>query len=125
MPNKQQITVTIKTVFLAEQSDIDNDEYVFAYFVTIKNTGTQSAQLISRHWIMTEADNETHEVEGLGVVGKQPWIKPNESYQYKSHTVFKMPTGSMHGTYHMMGEDGTQFDADIPLFECKMPRVLH
>lgn len=126
MSNKQHAcTVQVETSFLAEQSDIEHNRYAFSYHITITNTGQVAAQLISRHWIITEADGEQQEVKGLGVVGAQPLLKPNESYEYTSGTVLNSPMGQMYGSYQMVAEDGTRFDVEIPLFALNMPRVLH
>lgn len=118
-------TVTVETVFIPEQSDIELNRYAFAYHVKIINTGNVAAQLISRHWVITEANGELQEVKGLGVVGAQPLLKPNEHFEYTSGTVISTPMGKMHGTYQMVAEDGEKFDAIIPTFELTMPRVLH
>ncbi len=122
---KHHFEVNVSVSFEPNQSDINENAYGFSYHVTISNLGTQAAQLISRHWIITEATGEVREVKGLGVIGEQPLIEPGESYAYSSNTMFSMPTGSMHGTYQMVAEDGTQFEAIIPPFECNMPRVIH
>lgn len=122
---KYQISINVDTSYLAEQSDPSADRYVFAYTVTISNTGTVSAQLISRHWIITDAENVTQEVNGLGVVGEQPLLRPGESFEYTSGTAMATPVGTMHGTYQMVAEDGNKFDAEIPVFTLSMPRVLH
>jgi len=98
---------------------------VFSYTVTITNTGSVGAQLISRHWIITDANNEVQEVRGLGVVGVQPLLQPGEHFQYTSGTVLATPVGTMRGSYHMTAEDGTQFDSPIPEFTLSIPRVLH
>lgn len=118
-------TVKVEVTFLEEQSDIANNRYAFAYHVTIINSGNVAAQLISRHWIITEASGEVQEVKGLGVVGVQPLLKPAEYFEYTSGTVLTVPNGEMRGTYQMVAEDGTQFDAVIPVFALVMPRVLH
>jgi len=118
-------TVTVETTFLADQSDVENNRYAFAYFVKITNIGNVAVQLISRHWRITDANNELQEVKGLGVVGAQPLIKPNESYEYNSGTILGTPTGHMHGSYQMVAEDGTAFEAIIEAFQLNMPRVLH
>lgn len=123
--NNHQIIVNVTSKFLPERSDINNNLYCFSYQVSIKNNGSQAAQLISRHWIITAANGETKEVKGLGVIGEQPLIEPNQTHTYSSNTVFEVPSGTMHGTYQMVAEDGTPFDVDIPLFTCNMPRVLH
>lgn len=125
MTTKHDFKVTIATTFLADKSNIDADEYVFSYKVSISNNGETPAQLISRHWIITDANGEVREVKGLGVVGKQPMIQPGETYQYTSHTVFSLPSGKMHGSYQMVDETGLSFTIEIPMFECQMPRILH
>ena len=122
---KYQISITVNTTYLAEQSDPSADRYVFAYTITIANSGTVSAQLISRHWIITDAENVTQEVKGLGVVGEQPLLRPGESFEYTSGTAMATPVGTMKGTYQMVAEDGNKFDAEIPVFTLSMPRVLH
>jgi ApaG protein len=122
---KYQITINVNTAYLAEQSDPSADRYVFAYTISIANTGTVSAQLISRHWIITDAENVTQEVKGLGVIGEQPLLRPGESFEYTSGTAMATPVGTMRGTYQMVAEDGNKFDAEIPVFTLSMPRVLH
>lgn len=122
---KYQISIQVNTTYLADQSDPSTDRYVFAYSITISNTGTVAAQLISRHWIITDADNVVQEVKGLGVVGEQPLLHPGESFEYTSGTALGTPVGTMHGTYQMVAEDGNKFDAEIPQFTLAMPRVLH
>jgi len=126
MPEKKyDITVAARTAFIPDQSDLDGNRYVFAYTITITNTGTLPAQLMSRHWIITDANNQVQEVRGEGVVGEQPLLRPNESFQYTSGTAIATPVGTMRGTYQMIAEDGKQFDAAIPEFTLSMPRVLH
>ncbi|MDP1529440.1 MAG: Co2+/Mg2+ efflux protein ApaG [Rhodoferax sp.] len=122
---KYQISINVNTAYLAEQSDPSADRYVFAYTISIANTGTVSAQLISRHWIITDAENVTQEVKGLGVVGEQPLLRPGERFEYTSGTAMATPVGTMRGTYQMVAEDGNKFDAEIPVFTLSMPRVLH
>ena len=122
---KYQISVSVNTAYLAEQSDPSADRYVFAYTITIANSGTVAAQLISRHWVITDAENVTQEVKGLGVVGEQPLLRPGESFEYTSGTAMATPVGTMRGTYQMVAEDGNKFEAEIPLFTLSMPRVLH
>lgn len=123
--NKYHISIHVDTAYLAEQSDPAADRYVFAYTISIANTGTVAAQLISRHWIITDAENVTQEVKGLGVVGEQPLLQPGESFEYTSGTAMATPVGTMQGTYQMVAEDGIKFDAEIPRFTLSMPRVLH
>ena len=122
---RYEFTVLVQTQYIAEQSDIEMNRYVFAYFVTIKNTGTVAAQLISRHWTITDGNNDISEVRGLGVVGAQPLLQPGEQFEYSSGSVLKTPSGNMHGVYFMTAEDGTQFEAEIDTFQLQMPRVLH
>jgi ApaG protein len=122
---KYHISVSVNTAYLAEQSDPASERYVFAYTITIANTGTVAAQLISRHWIITDAENVIQEVKGLGVVGEQPLLRPGESFEYTSGTAMATPVGTMRGTYQMVAEDGNKFDAEIPVFTLSMPRVLH
>ena len=122
---RYECTVTVETEFIPEQSDVEHNRYAFAYHVRITNTGNVAAQLISRHWIITEANGEQQEVKGLGVVGAQPLLNPSEHFEYTSGTVINTPMGDMQGTYQMVAEDGTRFDAIIHPFALSMPRVLH
>ena len=122
---KYDITVAARTAFIPDQSDVDSGRYVFAYTITITNTGTVPAQLVSRHWIITDSNNQVQEVKGTGVVGEQPMLRPQETFQYTSGTAIATPVGTMRGSYQMTAEDGTQFDAPIPEFMLSMPRVLH
>jgi ApaG protein len=126
MPDKRyEITVSARTTFVPEQSDENAARYVFAYTITIKNTGTIPAQLLSRHWIITDAENQVQEVRGDGVVGEQPFLRPQESYEYTSGAAIATPVGTMRGSYQMVAEDGFRFDAPIPEFTLSMPRILH
>jgi ApaG protein len=122
---RYQITMEVRTTFVPEQSDESSGRYVFAYTITIRNTGTVTAQLISRHWIITDSDSHVQEVKGMGVVGEQPTLRPEESFEYTSGTAIATPVGTMRGTYQMMAEDGFAFDAPIPEFTLSIPRVLH
>jgi len=119
------IRINVETHFVEEKSSIEHNRYFFNYTITISNDGLVPAQLVSRHWIITDANEETFEVKGLGVVGEQPLIQPHESYTYTSGTELNTPLGSMHGSYQMVSEDGTAFDAEIPMFILSMPRTLH
>jgi len=122
---RYQITVRARSTYVPEQSDEDRGRYVFAYTITITNTGTVAARLISRHWIITDSDARVQEVRGMGVVGEQPTLQPQESFEYTSGTAIATPVGTMRGTYQMVAEDGTSFDAPIPEFTLSVPRVLH
>jgi len=122
---KHEITVSARTAFIPDQSDAQSGRYVFAYTITITNTGTVPAQLISRHWIITDSNNRVQEVRGLGVIGEQPLLRPSESFEYTSGTAIATPVGTMRGSYQMVAEDGVRFDAPIPEFTLSMPRVLH
>jgi len=123
--NPYQITVRARSTYVPEQSDEDGGRFVFAYTITITNTGTAAAKLISRHWIITDSDNRVQEVRGMGVVGEQPTLKPQESFEYTSGTAIATPVGTMRGSYQMVAADGTAFDAPIPEFTLSIPRVLH
>jgi ApaG protein len=126
MEDKQyQITVQARSTYVPEQSDEDGGRFVFAYTITITNTGTLAAKLVSRHWVITDSDNRVQEVRGMGVVGEQPTLKPQESFEYTSGTAIATPVGTMRGSYQMVAEDGTSFDAPIPEFTLSIPRVLH
>jgi len=122
---KYEIVVSSQTQYVAEQSDEENGRFVFAYTITIRNSGSVPAQLVSRHWIITDGRNQVQEVRGLGVVGAQPLLKPGESFEYTSGAALATPVGTMRGSYQMVAEDGTHFDAPIPQFTLSVPRVLH
>ena len=125
MAQKHDVTVIARSSFIPEQSNVEEARFVFAYTITITNTGTAAARLISRHWIITDSDNHVQEVRGTGVVGEQPLLQPQESFEYTSGTAIATPVGTMRGSYQMQAEDGTSFDAPIPEFTLSMPRVLH
>ena len=119
------IAVSAVTRYLADQSDEDAGRFVFAYTITIRNPGNVTAQLISRHWIITDSQGLVQEVRGLGVVGAQPVLRPGESFEYTSGTSIGTPVGTMRGSYQMVADDGTRFEAAIPEFTLSVPRVLH
>lgn len=123
--NKYRIKITTEVNYLAEQSDEADNRFVFAYTITITNEGDTTAKLISRHWIITDANQYVQEVRGQGVVGEQPVLKPTQSFEYTSGTVLATQVGTMSGSYQMVAEDGTEFDAPIPQFVLSVPRVLH
>jgi len=122
---RYELAVSPKVAFLPEQSDPDKNHFVFAYTITVTNTGTVAAQLVSRHWIITDAENRVQEVKGQGVVGKQPVLRPGESFEYTSGTSIPTAVGTMRGSYHMVAEDGLAFDVSIPPFTLSIPRTLH
>ncbi|MBI2308740.1 MAG: Co2+/Mg2+ efflux protein ApaG [Rhodocyclales bacterium] len=122
---KYEITVSASPRFLADQSNPEDSHFVFAYTITIRNAGNIAAQLVSRHWIITDADEEVQEVRGLGVVGQQPLLQPGERFEYTSGCALPTPVGTMRGSYQMVAEDGTHFDAMIPEFTLAVPHVLH
>lgn len=119
------IRVQVSTQFLPERSSPKEDQFVFAYHITISNVGSEPAQLISRHWIITNADGETEEVQGPGVVGEQPLLKPGEQYVYTSFCPLKTNVGTMHGSYTMVSGDGTTFQARIAPFTLAVPFALN
>ena len=119
------IDIQVKTRYLAEESDPEDDRYVFAYTITIKNNGPESVRLISRHWVILDGDENRQEVHGKGVVGQQPHLAPGEVFRYTSGTVLQTPVGSMHGTYRMLCDGGASFDAVIPAFVLATPHSLH
>ena len=120
-----QLNVDVKTQYLAEQSDPSKGNYVFTYTITIQNTGTVASQLISRHWVITDANNQVQEVRGLGVVGHQPLLQPGEQFEYTSGTQLETPQGSMVGEYFFVAEDGHRFEIKIPEFVLSLPHALH
>src|SRR5262245_26220012 len=122
---KYDVGVSSQTQYIAEQSDEENSRFVFAYTITIRNNGAIPAQLVSPHWIITDGRNQVQEGRGLGVVSAQPLIKPGESFEYPSGTAIATTDGTMRGSYQMVAEDGTHFDAQIPEFTLSVPRVLH
>jgi ApaG protein len=119
------IAVSVKTTYVSAQSAPESNRFVFAYTVTITNNGSVPARLVTRHWVITDANNKTQEVRGEGVVGQQPYLTPGMSFEYTSGTVLETPVGVMQGSYQMVSDDGTQFDAEIPPFTLSVPRTLH
>ena len=119
------LEISVATQFLDEQSDPDGDRYVFAYTIRIRNLGRLPAQLLDRHWVITDGNGKVEEVRGEGVVGEQPRLEPGEAFTYTSGAVLETAVGSMQGSYHMSGDDGTEFDAPIPAFTLSVPRTLH
>ncbi|MBI5919262.1 MAG: Co2+/Mg2+ efflux protein ApaG [Nitrosomonadales bacterium] len=119
------IAVSTQVRYMAEQSDESCDRYIFSYTITISNLSEETIQLLSRHWIITDANHQIQEVRGKGVVGEQPVLKSRQSFEYTSGTVLPTPVGTMHGSYTMQADDGTRFEIAIPQFVLSVPRVLH
>lgn len=122
---KPEFTCNVSVRLLPEQSEPDNGAYAFAYTITIRNTGDVTAQLIARHWVITDARGHTEEVRGLAVVGQQPLLKPGERFEYTSWTRIATPQGSMRGTFFCMTEEAQPFDAVVPEFGLSLPSALH
>ncbi len=121
----QNINVDVDTLYIESESSPANSQYVFAYTITITNDGTEAAKLMTRHWVITDANGHVEEVHGDGVVGEQPYLKPGEGFQYTSGAVLKTPVGTMSGSYQMVTDNGSNFDAEIPEFILSSPRTLH
>jgi ApaG protein len=120
-----RIQIAVQVKYLADQSDEEDNRFVFAYTITITNQGEQTVQLLSRHWIITDANHHVQEVRGKGVVGEQPVLKQGQSFEYTSGTVLATQVGTMTGSYQMLPENGTEFSVPIPQFVLSVPRVLH
>ncbi len=125
MPGHPRISVHVETDYVAEQSSADDNQFVFAYTVTIRNEGTAAAKLMTRHWIITDADGNENHVRGEGVVGEQPHLRPGESFRYTSGAMIETPVGSMRGSYQMVDDSGQNFDAPIPPFTLAVPGALN
>jgi ApaG protein len=119
-----KIRVDVETSYLSDQSSPDEQRYVFSYTITIRNEGQVPAKLLSRRWLITDANGKVQEVQGEGVVGEQPHLKPGQGFRYSSGTVIETPVGAMEGTYFMQADDGHRFDAPIAAFRLAMPGVL-
>jgi ApaG protein len=126
MPSvRHKISVEVQTAYLEEQSEPREGRYVFSYTITIRNEGQVPAKLLTRHWVITDANGRVQEVRGDGVVGEQPHLKPGQGFRYSSGAVLETPVGAMQGSYQMVSDDGARFDADIPAFRLAMPGMLH
>lgn len=125
MSAPHDIRIDVETSYLGEQSEPNEQRYVFAYTVTIRNEGGLAATLLTRHWIITDANGEVKEVRGDGVVGEQPRLEPGQGFRYSSGAVLETPVGTMQGSYQMIDGHGRHFDAPIPLFRLAMPGILH
>ncbi len=119
------IRVSVSTQYIEAESNAEASRFVFAYTILIENKGDIPAKLLSRHWIITDANNRTQEVKGKGVIGEQPYLKPGQSFQYTSGTMLETPVGSMQGTYQMIADDDHHFDAIIEPFSLALPRMLN
>jgi ApaG protein len=125
MSTLHAIELRIATRYLDDQSAPEEDRFVFAYTINIRNAGASAAQLMRRHWVITDANGKVQEVRGDGVVGEQPWLRPGEHFQYTSGAVLETSVGTMQGSYEMVADDGTVFEAPIPMFTLSVPRTLH
>jgi ApaG protein len=123
--NLNNIKVNVETRYIEDQSNPEKSYYVFAYTITIVNQGQQAAQLLTRHWVITDSNHKIQEVRGDGVIGEQPVLKPGEQFVYTSGTMLETSVGTMKGSYQMEADDGFQFDATIEEFVLSTPRVLH
>lgn len=119
------INVNVETDYIEAQSDPDNRRFVFAYTITIENTGDVAARLLTRRWHITDADGQRQEVTGEGVVGEKPHLQPGESFRYTSGAVLETPVGAMEGAYQMVADDGHSFEAPIAPFSLAIPGVMH
>ena len=120
-----RIHIHIETAYLEAQSEPEEQRFVFSYTITIRNEGTQAAQLVSRHWLITDSNGKTQEVRGNGVVGEQPHLRPGQSFRYSSGAIIETPVGTMQGSYQMRSDEGLTFDAPIPAFRLAMPGIVH
>lgn len=125
MSTHHAIDIHVATRYLDEQSAPEEDRFVFAYTISIRNEGATAAQLLRRHWVITDANGRVQEVRGDGVVGEQPWLQPGENFEYTSGAVLETSVGTMQGSYELVGDDGTVFEAPIPMFTLSVPRTLH
>jgi ApaG protein len=123
--DQHKIRVEVETSYLEEQSEPRERRFVFSYTITIRNEGEVPAKLMTRHWVITDADGHVREVRGDGVVGEQPYLLPGQGFRYSSGAVLETPVGSMHGSYQMVGDDGARFEAPIPAFRLAIPGMLH
>jgi ApaG protein len=122
---RNRINIEVETSYLDDQSEPREQRYVFAYTITIRNEGDAPAKLLTRHWIITDANGRVQEVKGEGVVGEQPYLKPGQGFRYSSGAVLETPVGTMQGSYQMVTDDGASFEAPIPAFRLAMPGMLH
>jgi ApaG protein len=123
--NDYQFDIDVDARFLDDQSVPEEDRYVFAYTIHIRNLGKVPARLLGRHWLITDGNGKVREVVGEGVVGEQPWLRPGEGFEYTSGAVLETDIGTMRGSYDVLADDGTRFAAPIPAFTLSVPRTLH
>ena len=119
------IEVQVQSRFVPDQSKPQDNRFVFAYTVTLRNAGEMPARLLTRHWMITDANGKIQDVRGEGVIGEQPWMRPGDDFEYTSGAVLETAVGTMGGSYLMLADDGTQFEAPIPTFTLSVPRTLH
>ncbi len=119
------IGIEVDTRYLEDESQPDKARFVFAYTIRVRNDGEIPARLLGRHWVITDSHGQVQEVDGEGVVGEQPWLEPGQAFQYTSGAVLETDLGTMHGSYRMLADDGTRFEALIPAFTLTVPRTLH
>jgi ApaG protein len=122
---QHNVCVEVETSYLEDQSEPRNQRFVFGYTITIRNDGQLPAKLLRRHWIITDANGRKQEVRGDGVVGEQPHLQPGQGFRYSSGAIIETPVGAMQGTYHMIADNGEQFEAPIAAFRLAIPGVLH
>jgi len=123
--NTHNIKILVDTYYIEAESNEETNRFVFAYTITIENKGFLAAKLLTRHWIITDANNRVQEVKGKGVIGEQPRLETDESFKYTSGTMIETPVGSMQGSFHMERDDGKQFEVEIVPFSLAIPRVLN
>ena len=122
---KHNVTVDVATRYMESQSNPEANRYVFSYTITIRNQGTAAARLLNRHWLITDANSKIQEVRGEGVIGKQPYLSPGETYEYTSGTAIETPVGAMEGEYEMVDDDGMMFLATVAPFSLSVPHLVH
>ena len=120
-----EIRIEVQSAYLADQSEPEEGRYLFSYTITIHNDGALPAQLLTRRWLITDANGKVQEVRGDGVVGEQPRIAPGKMHRYSSGAVLETPVGTMEGSYGMVSDEGVGFDATIPVFRLAVPGILN
>ena len=125
MSEKNKVLVEAQPLYIEAQSSPENNRFVFAYTITITNVGSTSAKLLTRHWLITDANGKVQEVNGDGVVGEHPYLRPGDSFRYTSAAMIETPVGVMQGKYQMQADNGESFSAPVPKFTLTIPRTLH